>query len=137
VGEARGLTSLRLIWLGTLAFLPLYAGVGVLLGRTWPPRDPAVLEWLVPALVGLGLVLAALSLGIRPALRRFGAEYGPASLSAWLCAEAAVLCGLVLWLESGFVAGFGAFALLNGTLMAILVPTEAGLRRHDGEGRQD
>jgi len=54
VGEARGLTNLRLIWLGTLAFLPLYAGVGVLLGRTWPPRDPAVLEWLVPALVGLG-----------------------------------------------------------------------------------
>jgi hypothetical protein len=136
VDQVRGLAGLRLIWLATVMFLPLYAWVGVVLRRSWPARDPAVLAWLLPVLVGLGLALGAIAIGIRPLMRRFRAGYGQASLVAWLCAEAMVLCGLVLWVEGGPIEVFGAFALAYAALMAILVPTAAASRHHDHERGQ-
>jgi len=131
VRRARSLVGLRSIWLSTVAFLPLYAAVGAILVRTWPPRDPAVLVGLTPALAGLGGVLAALSIALRPLLRRAGVGYPAACLSSWFCAEGVVLCGLVLWVESGDVAGFAVSAVVGGALLAALLPTAAGLRRHE------
>jgi hypothetical protein len=116
------LQRLRVVWVAIVAFLPLYAGVGVILvnrpgSAAETPRGAVLLVW--------GALFWVVALAARPVLHRFGVPEYPSYLFAWSAAEAVALAGLVAWVEAGDVRAFAVATALSLALLVVLFPRES------------